>query len=50
MRVSTSKRKARQRSAQELKDSPTSSFQRLDKEKGSLTVEQVVGMTQQIEN
>ena len=49
MPVKVSKRKARQSSAQEIDDSPSSSFQRLETEKGSLTKEQVVGIIQHIE-
>ena len=48
--VRASKRKVRQRSALALEESPSTSFQRLDTEKGSFTEEQVVNKTQQIEN
>ena len=41
---------APQRSPQELDGSPSSSFRRFDTKKGSLTEEQVVGITQRIEN
>ena len=48
MPIGASKRKARQRSAQDQDDSPGTSFQRLDTEKSRLTEEEISEITQQI--
>ena len=49
MPIRASKRKARHRSAQSVDDSTSTSFQRLDREKSSLTEEQISETTKQIE-
>ena len=50
MPIRASKKKTRQRSPQDLETSPSTGFERLYTEKTSLTEEQVLEQTQQIEN